>query len=380
MRFYYLDLLRAALMVFGIPFHAALPFTGQDWAVSSPEHSIGLTLLATFIHEWRLPTFFFIAGFFASLILGRRSTGEWLRGRVKRLGIPLLSSLVVIIPLQVLLVARINAGGWPGTWAAFAGRMTDFSDFPIGHVWFLLVLLVYCLVLVCLMKMQPSLLNRCRDAAAWLSSSPWRWIGVSAVGGVCAGLMASVWRFVDLSRLFAGLVDEQLALYLPAFALGVIIGSDTASLGRILAWRVPALLVTGSVTTLILVVIELNHLDSAASAVVLRVAGAFGGLVWCVLLLKLAAVLPGSEGGFVRWLVDSSLIVYLVHHSLVILVSASLIGVSGGSPYLIWALTFVSVLVLSGLLYELINCWSTSRFLFTGSRRRGASLFRAGPG
>lgn len=377
-RFDYLDLLRAALMVFGIPFHAALPFTGQDWAVTSSSESPFLTGLAAFIHEWRLPTFFFIAGFFASLILDRRRPAPWLRGRAERLGIPFVSALVLIIPLQVLLISRLGAPDWPTAWADFGSRMTDLSDIPIGHIWFLLALLIYCVLLVALLTVWPGIRSASRRGADWLAAGSWRWLVVAFALAIPTGLAASAWRMWDVGRLFGGLIDEQFVLYLPAFALGVVMGWNTPAMARILAWPVIAMIGVGILTTGFLVAGAVAHVDGAPVAVAERIIGVAGGLVLCVLLLKLASLIPGASARPVRWLVDASLVIYLVHHPLVILVSGLLIEWDVTPPILTWVITCSVVLVLCGVIYEVINRFRPMRFLFTGRSSAGASLLSAG--
>lgn len=376
-RFDYLDLLRAALMVFGIPFHAALPFTAQAWAVNSPDYTPVLAAIAAFIHEWRLPTFFFIAGFFATLILSRRSPRIWMRGRLLRLGVPFLSAVVVIIPLQVLLISSLSSADWPTTWATFVARLTTPFDFPIGHVWFLLVLLIYCVLLVGVIAVWPGLRAAVRPVAEWLAQSTWRWLAIAICLAVPTGLAASAWRLWDVGRFSGGLVDEQFVLYLPAFVLGVVMGWNTEAMARLMRGRLTALLVTGAITTAVLVVIELTHADSTAAAVAQRVVGVAGGLIFCILLMSLVSRIPGGGARPVRWFVDASLVIYLVHHPLVILISAGLIAWDATPPLVTWALTCVAVLVVSGLIYEAINSVRLSRFLFTGRSEPGASLLRA---
>lgn len=373
-RFDYLDLLRAALMVFGIPFHAALPFTGQNWAVTSSSQSPFLTGLAAFIHEWRLPTFFFIAGFFASLILDRRRPATWLRGRAMRLGIPFLSALVLVIPVQVLLISGLAAPDWPTAWAGFGSRIADASNIPIGHIWFLLALLIYCALLFALLTAWPGIRSAARQGADWLAAGSWRWLLVTFALAVPAGLAASAWRMWEVGRYFGGLVDEQFVLYLPAFALGVVMGWNTPAMTRILNWPVFAMVGVGILTTGFLVAVATTHADGAGIAVAERIIGVAGGLVLCVLLLKLALLIPGASGRPIRWLVDASLVIYLVHHPLVILVSGLLIAWNVTPPIITWLITCFVVLLLCGVLYEAINRFRPTRFLFTGRSSPGASL------
>lgn len=85
-RWHFLDTLRASLMLLGIPFHAADPFR---------EDSLFLDLVFGFTHLWRMETFFVLAGFFAMVMIARQGPRVWWRGRLRRLGIPLMTFVLL---------------------------------------------------------------------------------------------------------------------------------------------------------------------------------------------------------------------------------------------------------------------------------------------
>jgi glucan biosynthesis protein C len=97
-RQHYWDTLRAALMLLGIPYHAALAFQAGGWIVVTHHHALALDYGAEAIHLFRMPAFFVVAGYFAALSLTKYTPRHWFRARLKRLGIPFLASLATIIP------------------------------------------------------------------------------------------------------------------------------------------------------------------------------------------------------------------------------------------------------------------------------------------
>ena len=71
-----IDLLRVVACFIGIPFHTALIFSFYPlYHLKDEERSLGLTIFADFLHQWRMPLFFLVAGWSALAVLGRRTNG-----------------------------------------------------------------------------------------------------------------------------------------------------------------------------------------------------------------------------------------------------------------------------------------------------------------
>ncbi|MDO7841671.1 acyltransferase family protein [Sphingomonas immobilis] len=139
-REHYWDATRALLMLLGIPFHAALAFQTGWWIVATHNHSIVLDYAAEAIHLFRMPAFFLVAGYFAAMLLARRAPGDWLRGRVMRLGVPLVAALLTLIP--VLNIACELSNFAPGAaLASFWNLSLTSGGYWVRHLWFLIVLL-----------------------------------------------------------------------------------------------------------------------------------------------------------------------------------------------------------------------------------------------
>jgi len=130
-RLHYLDALRAFAMVLVVPWHAAAFFVVRDQ---------GGTLLAGWMwvaHSFRMPLFFLLAGFFASLTVDRRGTTEWLRARLTRLGVPLAVGTVVMIPLSGLFATWGSQEGVP-----LLTRLTHPTPEYLWFLWYLLIVIV----------------------------------------------------------------------------------------------------------------------------------------------------------------------------------------------------------------------------------------------
>jgi len=74
-RYHGLDAMRGIAMLLGIVLHAALPYVPDvEFFWPTDERSSQLiNTIFQFIHIWRMPLFFILSGFFANLIITRRS-------------------------------------------------------------------------------------------------------------------------------------------------------------------------------------------------------------------------------------------------------------------------------------------------------------------
>ena len=88
-----LDAARGVLLVLGVILHAANIYTiGGGWLVSDEKGNIFFDLLVGAIHEFRMPTFFWISGYFCALTWERSGGVKTLRRRVPRLAVPLITT------------------------------------------------------------------------------------------------------------------------------------------------------------------------------------------------------------------------------------------------------------------------------------------------
>ena len=99
-RRYDLDLLRILATLLLIPYHAARIFYPHSYPyyIESQITSFAIELIINFIDQWFMPIFFFIAGVAAKISLDTRSEKEYCLERLKRLIIPLVFGIFVLIP------------------------------------------------------------------------------------------------------------------------------------------------------------------------------------------------------------------------------------------------------------------------------------------
>jgi peptidoglycan/LPS O-acetylase OafA/YrhL len=163
-RYYSLDALRGIMMMLGIVLH------GSQWYLTEPPGGIPMPLdnntsylfdvIMHFIHSFRMPLFFVLAGFFTSLLIGKRDFKGTYVNRMQRIFIPLLLAIFTILPLTMVFMISFMASARFGTQQFLitseqlevigaemqaAGIPTDQPS--LGHLWFLYYLLYFYLLI-----------------------------------------------------------------------------------------------------------------------------------------------------------------------------------------------------------------------------------------
>src|SRR6478609_5209480 len=90
-RLHALDAVRAFALLAGVAFHALFP-----WLADAPNNNGGIretpssvaAAIWFFLHMFRMPVFFLIAGYFGRVLLERRGTTDFMKDRAKRLAVP----------------------------------------------------------------------------------------------------------------------------------------------------------------------------------------------------------------------------------------------------------------------------------------------------
>lgn len=166
-RYYGLDALRGGMMMLGIVLHAA------EFYIAAPPPALPMPtdrntsyvfdLVFHFIHSFRMPTFFVLAGFFASLLVEKRGIWGTYKNRAARVLAPFVAGLVTVVPLSVLFFLDLMLTLRFGTrdWIPDSGNLRILgnelrakgipADAPSPlHLWFLYYLLYfYLLIPVC---------------------------------------------------------------------------------------------------------------------------------------------------------------------------------------------------------------------------------------
>lgn len=154
-RLHSLDAVRAGALLLGVIFHAGFSFIPGFppgiWAINDRSPSTAISVLLFLSHIFRMSLFFFMAGFFARMVVQRRGTAGFWADRGKRIALPLL----VAWPITSVVLGAVWIWGLTLTFGGVlpAAPPADPTPKPFGaiqltHLWFLYYLLVlYTLLL-----------------------------------------------------------------------------------------------------------------------------------------------------------------------------------------------------------------------------------------
>lgn len=246
-----IDALRVTATLLLILFHTGMVFTAFDaFHIQNAERSELIGEVNNFIHQWHMPLFFLLAGMSAWYAFRSRLAHEFRLERLRRLLVPLVSGMLLIIPPQVY-VERIAT--WVGTRRSpidFSGTFFEWypntfqccypdANLSWHHLWFLMYLFLYSVLFA--------------GVFAWLRNggAPFR-IRVTAV-------LARGWNLVLIPAAYLGIAEAVLrpsfpnnqdlvtdlanhANYPVVFLLGFLVVSDPRlddAINRLWAWSLP---------------------------------------------------------------------------------------------------------------------------------------------
>ena len=150
-RLYFIDHLRAALIILVVLHHVALVYGGIQpfYYLEPPVNNLPAFLVPmAFVlmnQAWFMGALFLIAGFFTPDSFDRKGIGSFLKNRLIRLGIPLLFWIFVLNPISsigvFLMPSSLTGITTPLTWQTFWKIYP--SLIGLGPMWFVAMLLIF---------------------------------------------------------------------------------------------------------------------------------------------------------------------------------------------------------------------------------------------
>ena len=149
MRKYYIDNIRSFIILCLIPFHALMFYTpvhgGGDVTLANMSVSALSGPLLILSGTWIMPLLFLNAGVTTLYSLKRRTYGQYLLERVKKLLLPFAAGMLTVVPVMFYL-SRVS-NGTAGDFLTFYKEFVFSPGVkPFCHLWFLIVLFVVSLV------------------------------------------------------------------------------------------------------------------------------------------------------------------------------------------------------------------------------------------
>lgn len=137
-RRYDIDWLRVIAIALLLIYHVAIIF--QPWGalirfIQSDESWEGLWIPMSMLNVWRIPILFIVSGMGVGFALRKRSWKELLAERSRRILVPFVFGLLLIVPIHVLL------------WQEYYNQDIKYLLHP-GHLWFLGNIFIYVLLII----------------------------------------------------------------------------------------------------------------------------------------------------------------------------------------------------------------------------------------
>ncbi|MGK6350760.1 acyltransferase family protein [Parapedobacter sp. DT-150] len=175
-----LDWLRFLAILILLFFHTGMWFNTFGWHVKNAELTPSFDYWMIWLHFWRMPLLLFISGAGTYLALGKRSPRQFAGERIRKLLIPLVFGMLVVVPPQIY----FEYIGKYGNYWDFYKTVFEFAPYPGGsfswhHLWFILYLLIYSLLalpLLLFMKSPRSL--GFKTLLYRVLGAPWGMVGI----------------------------------------------------------------------------------------------------------------------------------------------------------------------------------------------------------
>jgi hypothetical protein len=385
-RFHALDSLRAAAMLLGVFFHAALAYVDPPqtyWIVQDQSRHLLFGVLVWGSHSFRMHLFFTLAGFMARLVFQRYGTARFVRHRGLRLAVPFTVGVLLDNALQQSFFHHAYVQGWfiPDSAALAAAAPAPLSasryldQLSLGVYWFLEYLICFSLSAVAVVSLRGAAAYRRLQAALdrhfpALFRSRLRWLYLAFVPATLL-YPTREWGVGSPSGLLPELT--WLLYYGLYFGFGWLLHRYRWLLPELQATCARDLALAACVGALALATAAAGHLGhvrdtlpARASALVLT--SSFG---WLMIfgLMGLFLRLFRREHAAVRYVSDSSYWLYLTHDYYVMALQILLapLALAAGVKYAIVIGTALPLLIVS---YDLGVRYTFIGAVLNGRKRR----------
>jgi glucan biosynthesis protein C len=374
-RIYGIDALRAIAMLLGIVLHASIAYKAnhhRNWIHDEQFNHPSFDLLYFFIHSFRMPVFFLIAGFFCRLLYYKIGEKQFVIHRWKRVAIPFIAGVLLIVPVS-LIPYDIYFNRYIMKWEPGKAISTSLSNIVhfrgLAHLWFLYdLLLFYACMLVIMRLARTGIVKKAFTAFdKWLlglSFNSALWIVLVSIP-VFLALLPDQELFVITDTYLIPRRITNLVFYGYLFVIGWCM-HKRMDVFELLNKKFPVLIVAGMVLCGVLFYAEFNGLLhnqwlhalaklGAALQVILLTMGSIGFFLHYF----------KSESWFWKYVSDSSYWIYLVHLGLV--TGLQLYFLNSGMPGI---LRFPLVLLIPLILTIATYQWFV-RYTFIGNILHG---------
>lgn len=323
-RHYGLDWLRIGAFLLLILYHSGMAFVTGEWLVKVARIE-WLAFPMLFLSPWRLAVLFIVAGYASRALLARLGNlDRFAQERTRRLIVPLLFAMALIIPPQSWVNLRVNHGYTEGYWHFLTHEAFRFDPYDgvtlpgWEHLWFVFYLWLYTMFLAAgLALLAPRF-------GAWATRQ------FDRLGSGSRLLWLPLLYFVPARVAITfttgeshGLFDDWLsdAIYLPCFLFGFGLAGTRAlwpAIERL--WRYALALALASYA--VLAAIEVAYPSDAVPphAVMALNRAAMAAMLWSMslVMLRLADTLLNRDHRWRAPLSEAVFPFYIIHQTIIV--------------------------------------------------------------
>lgn len=359
-RYHNLDFLRAFAMMMGLFIHAPILFTMPDLAKEFQIENITpaedwVLIINDFISNWRMPLFFLLSGFFAVLVIERKGSCYFIKDRVIRIGLTCL------------------------LFSSFYDILDGKFDFNTFHLWFLyeLMIFVFCFSILYKIQIFKDLLSRTISSRIYLLIYLWLVITVPL-----ATILNNSLHPLALmpSETYFDIKLGNLVYYFSYFLFGVLLYSNQNLFIKLAKSKtffilgfLSALAFFSKLSVGSLIFGELEDFRSLAQmkfeTTMILIHFFLKGLntvFWCLFFIGLASKFFQSGSAILRWFVELSYPIYIVHPFPLMIISAGLYGTGLRSQIGNFSLTIIIGFIVCVFLYYIFIKFTPLNWLING--------------
>lgn len=383
-----LDWIRIAAFGLLILYHVGMLYVSWGFHVKSPSIVPAIEPLMLALNPWRLGLLFLVSGCATAFMIGRLTPGRLARLRSWRLLVPLAFGMLVVVPPQSYLQV-VDSFGYRGSFWDF--YVADYFGLPHlfcaladerrciilptwNHLWFVLYLWAYTMLLAAILALVPGLVERLQPVLERAMA------GVGLV--VWPVLLLALCRIVLFPRFpeTHALFDDWYAhaVYLALFLMGFLIAHSARLWTAIEDWRWVALAGAGLGYGLYVGAYLARQNGVAFDWLPVGQRAAFGIQQWCAVVAVLGfgrRWLPRRDSAARRYLTEAVFPYYIIHQTAIIAVAQAVAAwrlPAGLEAAIVIAATLVACLST----YEIArrSAWLRPLFGLKAESRPGAGL------
>lgn len=363
--------MRSVLMTLGILLHTSLIFSpSSNWAITDLYRDSFFEVLYAFIHTFRIPCFFLISGFFSLYIIKKYGLSKFLKTRLRRIAIPLISTALLINPFDQYIRFIFKHDFNPNLLSFYKYNMPSilFKGEWDLHLWFLNYLILYFIIGVLIIKLY-------RKFKSSFNENYIKRFSIELIPISIIILVFPLWYLFTLTlvKIFPtffyseilGIFDlDKLLYYMPFFFFGMVLFAKPKLLKRFSEfnlWQIILILVGSLIyfTSPILTNGMLNRIISSYSHYL---------NVWVLssLCFSFFHIFFNKHSKIFQYLSDASYTIYLFHQIIVVLLGFYFVDQSL-NIYLKFSIIVLSTFIITVIIHNnIILKLPLLRFLFNG--------------